>query len=520
MKTGLFLLAVLSLFAGSANAQKASDPNAVNIALLGRTVDTALNVSYLNNPIPVGDVDGDGVEDLFINRVVIGDDGGQKLQAYLLTKVNTEPSRVLLQLPYHVLFAADFNGDGHKDLLTIETTNEGFFNRIHWWTDENGPFNAGFNTLLMENTINTVYAQAVGDITGDGIADIVTRGGYTKLLLYKGEKDLDKLGGFRPYDSLDIENVVLSYPLAYMIGNFTPDGKGSIVLASSTWIEGDMMTAHYRLSLVTVGSEDRPLATATMANIYNDTVPNTQMVFVYSSPALVADVSGDGLDDLIASDTGHLYIWNGREGFGSTELTEQNVDQVISMPHLIDPEFAAFSSFAQIKYLGNITGTGTPFFATDIYGMGIYSFIYAGGAAMDTYFDAYLPDTLAANPQLVTISLPDGSKAIVYIHFSDSLWQVSYAREGLENIPQTKSSVRRIVAQENELHIEHVGPASIRIDSDIRGMLTVYDVLGHAVLSHRVSADAEVINVSQLSTGTYYVVLEDRDERRIGKFIR
>src|SRR5262249_46723399 len=117
--------------------------------------------------LPAGDFNGDGVTDLAAGGNMLNGQTGTGLQA---------GARYALPLSSPV--AADFNGDGHLDLVGVTG------NAIEPW------LNHGNGTFPIPTFISgagvTLSSQATADFNGDGIPDLVTASGQVELGLGDG----------------------------------------------------------------------------------------------------------------------------------------------------------------------------------------------------------------------------------------------------------------------------------------------------------------------------------------------
>jgi len=269
-------------------------------------------VSDHSATLQVGDVNGDGIADIFA--------AGAADSAYASTVLGRSnrsfPSaRVLLPNNWGDLSAGDVLGDGFNDLLVSGgNIGTGPIPGTLYHYQPNGTFASegsapGYETFLV-------------DLNGDGIADMVGTSG-SNVLIWKG----DGSGVFQePINQIPIPNGFLPIYFRDMDGDGNFDivlpgailyGKGNFQFASvpiqffENFVVGDFDGD---------GTPDIATSSGTMFGLGNRTftapMGATPLPDQAGYPQVAADINGDGIDDLVlgVSDV-EIYLSTGRSGF-------------------------------------------------------------------------------------------------------------------------------------------------------------------------------------------------------------
>lgn len=504
---------------GPLQAQIGANPNAVDLSKFIRTLDSGAGYNY-NGTFPIGDIDGDGVEDLLIHRTHTDDTGRVTRHDYVITDLEGTIERSPIELPHSPILTGDFNGDGVPDVVTYESTAGGQNHHIHWGAKVNGNLQIASTSILERSPLENRFPVIAQDLTGDGITDLVQRSD-TKLYLNKGRLDMAQRPTIVPYDSLDISAHVLTYQLEFFAGNF---GSGpAIVHASSDWAHDAASSAILKLTHIQLGTS-APFSDATIVDLYVDTIPH-QQAFVYVPAMAVGEVTGDQFDDILVQRVDTVLVFKGAADIAQTRLNNASAE-VIRSPKSLDPvRFSHLGSIEAIHFLGDLTGSGIPMFAIrmDAYNTVAslkYVLLYAGGEVLDTYFDAYTVDTNVWISALNTIDVQHSKRALVYLQTRSGVSEVAYLREGLETIPQTKASVKRNLIAIQELSIRYVDNGILISTIGVNPTLGIYDLLGRLVKTVELTHGIATVETQSLTPGVYHVRASDATQGQHGKFIR
>jgi autotransporter-associated beta strand protein len=251
--------------------------------------------SYLAS-FAVADLNGDGKPDLVTSETYCCGYSGGNFSVHLGNGNGTFKSATNYYGGYSPLLVADFNGDGHPDLLATGVNPIGSIQGGVYLGNGNGTF---------QGPISYSYgpAVAVGDFNGDGKVDVVTSNG---VLLGNGNGTFQKpIGPFL--------NGILG------AGDFTGDGKLDLVSASGLLLGNGNGTFRSPISF--------PAG-------------------VYPSSVATADLNGDGSLDLVV----------GNVADGTVDILLGNGNGTFQGPLYVPLNGNSFTSFT----VGDFNGDGTP----------------------------------------------------------------------------------------------------------------------------------------------------------------
>lgn len=113
----------------------------------------------------------------------------------------------------HLLGAGDFDGDGHRDLLTIDPGG------ALWLTPSDGLAGLGTPVKIADGWGDVTAFLAPGDMTGDGVPDVVSRDPAGTLWLHPGN------GRGELREPVLIGGGYVDYNVLFAPGDFNGDGK-------------------------------------------------------------------------------------------------------------------------------------------------------------------------------------------------------------------------------------------------------------------------------------------------------
>jgi FG-GAP-like repeat len=241
----------------------------------------------------VGDIDGDGRSDavnLGLRSVVgfvsngSGFTGG--ITAYSSASASTRGT--------HGQLLGDVTGDGKADIVLLQDSSVQVMTATGNTGTSGGAFNGPSNWW---GAFYGAYGTLIGDIDGDGKADLVALGGnYTGVIHSQG-------GSFGNYDTGLPYAAYGTY--GTFLGDVNGDGKADLVQLDN----GEVIVA-----LATGAATGHPPDFGTNTIWYGGS-------FFGGNGTTLADVNGDGLADLVAFDNGQVrVIRSNGSGFGTPEV--------------------------------------------------------------------------------------------------------------------------------------------------------------------------------------------------------
>lgn len=217
---------------------------------------------------------------------------------YLLTGLAFAPAQLIsnaIDTP-RSLFAADFDGDGDRDLLSASELDD----KIAWYENIGGSFDT---QQLISTAADGAVSVFGSDLDGDGLVDALS-----------ASRDDDEIAWYRNLGgSFGGQQLVSSSAdFARAVYAFDGDGDGDIDLLSAS--SGDDRIAWYQN--LGGGSFDAPLSISSSAD--------------FARAVAVADIDGDGVEDVLSAseldDTVAWYRNLGGGNFGPKQLVSDLVD--------------------------------------------------------------------------------------------------------------------------------------------------------------------------------------------------
>jgi len=344
--------------------------------------------------VALGDVSGDGISDIVTAHYVSDDisilvsDGAGGFAPEVRIVVGDRPYGVAL---------GDVTGDGYPDIVTAN----------HNSSDVSvlaGDGAGGFASQVCFAVGSGPWGVALGDVTGDGLPDIVVAnsnyyGNGNDVSVLAG----DGAGGFAPQVRYDVGDE----PAGLALGDVTGDGLPDIVTANSHWVDWEDTSdisvlaadgAGGFISDVTYAVGDRPYCVA-LGDVTADGIPD--IVTANWSGYNVSILAGDGAGGFapevrLAIGTGPRWLALGDvtdDGITDIVTANTNRDEVSILAGDGAGGFAAQLSFDvggyQPRYvaLGDVTGDGIPDIVTANSGSDDVSILAGAGVR------AFIPET-------------------------------------------------------------------------------------------------------------------------------
>jgi len=265
------------------------------------------------------------------------------------------------QAPAYQTLLVDLNGDGIADMVGLSGSN-----LLIWKGDGSGVFGAPINQIPLPNAWQPIYFR---DMDGDGYIDIVLPG-----VIFYGK------GNFQ------FEAVAIPYYANFAVGDFDGDGIPDIATPSGVMFGQGNRTFTAPMGIVPLPDDPPPFPTQ-----------------------VVADMNGDGMDDLVLADSGFAICLSvGRQGFvPSQALLVNGYDASITSLVVADfngdglLDIAAGMIGADDVVLFTNDGTGK--YEITSYAIGVYG-VYSISAALNldgkpdlaflNYYTDYKPPTV------------------------------------------------------------------------------------------------------------------------------
>jgi hypothetical protein len=504
-------IGILFLSASALKAQDAADPHAIDLTNLFQVIDTS-NPGYNCYPnLNIGDIDGDGYEDMVFGRTSDSIDSYDVIH-YGGAKIFSKSSDSAIHLLADA--AADFNGDGKTDLIS--------HSKIFYKNSGTYPYFKFISIAgLWSNSFAATSASTIGvtDWEEDGVPCIIAEIGdfhngdpRTFLALY------NKNSNFDTTFILPVDSMLLPKSVSAIIGKFSKHRKPMILCRNGN----DLGIIRHELPL----SKDTIIWISSIDS--NGVTPKK----IYSM-----DITGDGVTDLLVSDGLNIYVYPGNDNFGLYRLTKDNAYYIIKSPAQMDLDFTLMKDFGgYMRNCGNLIGDGTPLLMVtgtvhnDFGDYVTYSFFYSGGKALDTYYDAIYREYRQTNFTLDTLHSIDNTGRTAVVFQSGAASSTNWLLyDGAQDIPRTPNpnlkSVRAIADSKTRIQsFPSIANKYIRIDIESihsSGELRIYNLLGVLIETRKTSGltREEIINTSAYSDGIYITEFQNQNGVTKTKFI-
>ncbi|MEO6938660.1 MAG: T9SS type A sorting domain-containing protein [Candidatus Kapaibacterium sp.] len=529
----ILILGLLTLFTSTVCAQ-AADPDVIDLTSRLRIMDTSNNVRALNLNTNVGFQNSDSFEDIELGYYPYsGVDYSSLRFGGPLLLVPTET-----HIEHYVAQYGELDGDTINDIITPISGVHPFF---HKGKPKSPYFDSVANgTFRFKSYLAYIIPIGIADYDGDGINDLLCNvepqltNDQTYIVKYKGGPRFDSLDIF-PSDSIP----------------FPPSGTtghGSIVGKFGKHLPPMIVLA------VDVKNTDPPLRKVGLIRIDSVLSKDTVEWFTTSdrdtgviSPAklYVADITGDGIPDLLALDSTSIYIFKGGDDFGTYPLTKKNAYFTIHSPKDLDAlNYSRLEDFGGTMFnCGDMTGTGIPYLmvtATETRGaVDIrYVFFYAGGKALDSKFDAFIKEYRYSYFLMDTLHTIDGRgrTACIFQSFSNSEGDYdALIYQDCEKIPHKPnpdlnnavstasysspfSAVAYPQEAKNFVKVHITGASKIA-----NATATIYDILGRPIVSHTVvlakGDNTDYFDLRNYPNGSYTIEIKSQVGRATTRFV-
>jgi hypothetical protein len=205
----------------------------------------AMNGAGPNEPVAVADVNADAVDDL----IVFVGPGSGKVEVHLgavdgtfaatgVSSLSGSLDSALLDASgSYLLDAADVTGDGFADLVTVRTTGAAYV----YPGQEDGKFAAAVAAASIDPIFDNGTGQepiGLGDVDGDGLADLLTLNG-SAAKLYKGQESGAFATATTAYSSIDSSLQDKTGEDLIGLLDYNRDGRADLI---STDADGDLLT--------------------------------------------------------------------------------------------------------------------------------------------------------------------------------------------------------------------------------------------------------------------------------------
>jgi hypothetical protein len=274
------------------NADGSFNPTPISDKTFGNHDTDADGFGSFLFPLLVSDLNHDGILDIIADAgdgftILLGQPNLNFSDPKHYIAASTDPIATASQGAFNYQQIVDINNDGQLDIITA--ANNGLYITY-------GKPDGTFDTAPAYEVAQVLGHATFADFNGDGVPDIAATGDTTvEVSLGNGD------GTFAPYKPLANANINFSTPLsaqnAYLFhGDFNGDGNQDLLAIGSPSI-------YQYNSYIYFGRGDGTFGPLTP-------VPNSSTVFPQAYYGKVADLNGDGRDDIFSSDINGTTVGN------------------------------------------------------------------------------------------------------------------------------------------------------------------------------------------------------------------
>ncbi len=318
--------------------------------------------------VQYADVNGDGNLDIIgynagFTSVFLGQGGGVFAQTPLVQLISGSGG-LAQPLP------ADFNGDGKADLVEVDQ----YLGRAGFYPQSNGTFSGITPLAPPTETVQSFTPEAIGDINGDGIPDVLALD-YSTITETSGNFYPSVVAGINDgkgnltYSTLLTGTVLSSLYLYHMqpfAADLNGDGKADLIFSSSD--------APY----VSLSQSDGTYATPVGLTLPNKPACQLDVNSGIGGLVDVGDLNGDGFPDIVVAYTGdsqcypytgpipsgfYTFLNNGKGGFTSKFTPFGLTGYLVKLADLngdgkLDLLFTDYNPTDSFYYMYDIPGNG------------------------------------------------------------------------------------------------------------------------------------------------------------------